>query len=104
MVATADVEGFVRLRRGETLSPLAGITVQVVNDAGAVVASGDTAFDGLYFIDGIAVGRYALRIDPEQARRLGIDQAPERDLRLRRGDDIAIDQNFELQRFSGESS
>lgn len=104
VVATADVEGFVRLRRGETLSPLAGITVQVVDDAGAVVASGDTAFDGLFFIDGIAVGRYALRIDPEQARRLGIDQAPERDLRLRRGDDIAIDQNFELQRFSGESS
>jgi len=102
VLVTADVEGFVRLRRGEDVSPLTNVTVQAVNQSGEVIASGQTAFDGLYVIDGIPIGQYSLRVDPVQAQRLGVEDAPEIELTLRREDGVVEGQDFDLNRFSGE--
>lgn len=52
------------------------ITVQLVHTGTdgqeKVIAETPTEFDGLFILTNIPIGRYTLRIDPEQARNLGI--------------------------------
>jgi len=42
-------------------SPLAGVVVELLGDAGAVIATTETAADGSYLFQGLAPGRYQLR-------------------------------------------
>lgn len=101
VVVTTDIEGIVRLKRGADLSPLSNVSVEVVDASNRVVARGETAYDGLYVIDGVPVGRYVIRIEPAQAERLAIVNPPEieLDLILNSDDGVILGQNFELQRF-----
>ena len=98
VIVTGDIEGIVRLKRGADLSTLGNVSVEVVDASGQVVAQGETAYDGLYVIDGIPVGRYIIRIEPAQALRLAIVDAREIDLFLTAGDGLVTGQDFELHR------
>jgi len=98
----ADVEGVVSLKLGEQLRPMPNIMVQLVRTEAdgkeKVIAETPTEFDGLFILTNIPIGRYTLRIDPEQARHLGIKQQITRSILLTEETDLLehADLVFEL--------
>jgi hypothetical protein len=73
---TGEVElNIVFQRAGEAPRPLSALQMQLVSDAGEVVANGSTEYDGALLLDGLRPGNYALRINPEQAERLHLELA-----------------------------
>jgi outer membrane usher protein FimD/PapC len=69
---TGDVDGTLWLRRDGRKIPAGGLTLQLVDDSGNVKSAGRTDQDGYYVLEGVEYGRYALRVDPEQALKLGL--------------------------------
>lgn len=99
----ADVEGVVSLKLGDdSLRPIPNITVQLVsieeNGKEKVIAERPTEFDGLFILTNIPTGKYSLRIDPEQARHIGIKQQKTRTILLTKNTDLLEDADlvFEL--------
>jgi hypothetical protein len=68
---TGDVDGTVRVKKGDETIAAGGAKIQIVNADGKIVASGLSDLEGYFVIEGLKFGRYALRIDPEQAKLLG---------------------------------
>lgn len=70
---TGEAELRVALRRpaGEP-QPLSAVRLQLTDAAGAVAAEGRSEYDGSLPVEGLRPGRYAVRLDPEQAARLGL--------------------------------
>ena len=85
--STADIEGAVYLGRGDNERAMPNVTVQVVrvgpDGKGQVVAEAATEFDGVFAIATVPVGTYNLRIDPEQAKRIGIERPVVGDIELK---------------------
>jgi hypothetical protein len=71
ITTTGEVElKFNFLREGYTPHGLASLSVELLNDKGAVVAHGRTEYDGTVLIEGLHAGVYDVRIAPDQAQRL----------------------------------
>ena len=98
----ADVEGVVSLKLRDRLRPMPNITVQLVSidkkGKEKVIAERATEFDGLFILTNIPTGKYTLRIDPEQARNLGIKHQKTRKIVLTKDTDLLehADLVFEL--------
>jgi hypothetical protein len=99
----ADIEGVVSLKLREgNLRPMPNITVQLVriekHGKEKVIAERATEFDGLFILTNIPTGKYILRIDPEQARHLGIKHQKTRSILLTKETDLLehADLVFEL--------
>jgi hypothetical protein len=70
---TGDLDGTITIDRDGRRIAGGGLTVQLVDQTGAVSFSTRADQDGYYVIEGVAFGRYALRLDPKQATNLGIN-------------------------------
>ncbi len=69
---TGDIDGTVWIARdGRTIAG-GGLSLQLVDDTGAVKFSGRTDQDGYFVFEGLDYGHYALRVDPLQAEKLGL--------------------------------
>ena len=71
VVASGEVTGTVRILDAGESREAAGLTVQLIDRSGSVSASAASAFDGFFDLAGLRPGAYRLRIDPDQAARLG---------------------------------
>lgn len=72
-VATvSEVEGHAFFKSSSGSRAVSNVQVQLVDSKGEVIASAKTEYDGYFFIERVAPGDYQLRIDPEQAKTLGI--------------------------------
>jgi hypothetical protein len=72
---TTEIEGAVlALRRegDEELAPLPGVTVELRNEEGAVVASEQTLFDGFFLFVNVFPGTYTLHLGPENVTSQGL--------------------------------
>ena len=65
-----EVDGAVEMERGGQRVPLPGIRLQVIDSEGKVTAQALSGYDGSFFVQGVRLGSYALRADPEQLARL----------------------------------
>lgn len=72
IVTAGEIEGVVRLADHAGGRAMAGLTLQLLDEAGNPAGEARTEYDGFYVIQGVRPGRYALRIDPEEARRYGL--------------------------------
>jgi len=68
--ATGEIVGAVALREHGASSPLAGVSVELVDGAGTVVRRARAAFDGWYEMLAVLPGSYTLRVAPADASRL----------------------------------
>jgi hypothetical protein len=81
LTVTGEVELHVLFRRaGQTPRGLSAVKVQLVDAAGQVVAEGRSEYDGTLILEGLRPGAYAVRLDPEQARRLKLTMTAPVDL------------------------
>lgn len=70
---TGEVELHVEFQRsGDTARGLSALLIQLVAPGGEVAAQGRTEYDGSLLLEGIRPGDYAVRIEPSQAARLGL--------------------------------
>lgn len=71
--------GEVQLRmttlRGAARKGISGLDIQLVGADKRVAAESRTEYDGSMFIEKVPPGRYEVRIEPEQGRRLGMSLA-----------------------------
>ncbi|MCK4494316.1 MAG: hypothetical protein KAU26_09685, partial [Methylococcales bacterium] len=79
VMVTADIEGMVNFKIGKKIRPLPNITVQIIQQGGddkkeKIIAEAKTEFDGIYVISHIPIGTYQVRILPEQAKQIGVQQ------------------------------
>lgn len=71
LTLTGEVEIRVLFEEGnQAPRGLSALAIQLVDAAGRVSARGRTEYDGAAVFDRLAPGRYALRLDPDQAGRL----------------------------------
>ena len=70
---TGEVDGTVQIERGGQNLPLPGIRLQVLDKDGKVVAQTLSGYDGSFFVQGVRLGGFTLRADPEQLTRLHLD-------------------------------
>lgn len=73
---TGEVDGAVEMERGGQRVPLPGIRLQVVDASGKVVSQALSGYDGSFFVQGVRLGSYTLRADPEQLARLHLAAVP----------------------------
>jgi hypothetical protein len=73
---TGEVDGAVEMERGGQRVPLPGIRLQVVDSSGKVVSQALSGYDGSFFVQGVRLGSYTLRADPEQLGRLHLAAVP----------------------------
>ncbi|MEG3972059.1 carboxypeptidase-like regulatory domain-containing protein [Microcoleus sp. T2B6] len=80
---------------------VAGIKVELLNATGEVIKTTATDQFGLYRIDGVPIGRYTLRIAPQNLPDSSLS-LPTRTLEIR--DDFLFDQDLQLPNSGGGSS
>ncbi len=67
---TGEIDGVVQLERNGQDIPLPGIRLQLLDKGGKVVAQTLSGYDGSFFVQGVRLGAFALRADPEQLAKL----------------------------------
>ena len=74
MRRSAEIQAMaVALRADGVARPLAALDLELVSATGTVVATGRTDHAGVLFMEGVAPGRYALQLAPDQAAALGLE-------------------------------
>jgi hypothetical protein len=69
---TGDVDGTVWVNKDNRKFPGSGLLMQLLDTNGVVKFSGKTDHEGYFVLEGIDYGTYALRLDPAQAVKLGL--------------------------------
>ena len=85
VLASGEVEGTVLSPAG---TELAGITLELVDAGGRVVATTLSEFDGFFLFEKVPYGRYRLRVAPKSARALGVRETAGRFVEISDGADI----------------
>jgi hypothetical protein len=103
VMITADIEGKVNLKIGQKTRAVPNITVQIIQQGGEnnkekIIAEAKTEFDGIYVISHIPVGTYQVRILPEQAKQIGVQQTIIPTITLTHETDFLENVNIELVR------
>jgi hypothetical protein len=102
VISTAGIEGYVRLSVDGEARNLPNVKVQVVRrDEGGeetVIAEASTEFDGLFSLSEVPTGTYTVRVDPEQAHQIGVKNAAEHEITLKRDTGVLDGIELELER------
>ena len=73
LAATSEIEIMALFaREGGPPRGLSALALQLVSTKGEVAAQGRTEYDGTLLLENVRAGSYALRIDPDQSKRLGL--------------------------------
>jgi hypothetical protein len=76
LTVTGEVELHVLFQRpGQAARGLSAVQVQLVDATGRIAAEGRSEYDGTLVLEGLKPGRYAVRLEPDQARRLRLAMA-----------------------------
>jgi len=59
-----------------------GFDIELVDQAGKVIASGRSDYDGFFLFDRIPYGRYGLRLTADSAHAAGVSQAIDRTVEI----------------------
>ncbi len=104
VVATSEIDGTVFLVANGRRRGIGDALLELVDGAGAVVASTRSSGDGYYLLHQVMPGRYTLRISPEQAEKLQLQGTLARPLAVPVDGDFINGQDFELRRDSTDAT
>ncbi|HEX9489023.1 MAG TPA: hypothetical protein VF930_01990, partial [Stellaceae bacterium] len=99
---TGEVDGAVEVERGGQHAPLPGIRLQVVDGDGKVVAQALSGYDGSFFVQGVRLGSFTLRADPDQLAKLHLAAVPPQTIELSHDSPAAAAGTITLTRSKGE--
>jgi hypothetical protein len=100
---TGEIDGAVEVERAGQHVPLPGIRLQVVDGTGKVVAQALSGYDGSFFVQGVRLGSFTLRADPEQLTKLHLAAAAPQPVALSRDAPGVTASTVTLTRSTGES-
>jgi len=70
LVPTGEVDGTVRLMRGDVWEEAGDVSIELVDEQGTVAHRTKSEFDGFFLFDSVPIGRYHVRVSPAQLTRL----------------------------------
>ncbi len=79
-----------------------GIRLQVVDGDGKVVAQALSGYDGSFFVQGVRLGSFTLRADPDQLAKLHLAAVPPQTIELSHDSPAAAAGTITLTRSKGE--
>ncbi len=82
VVPTGEIDGIAYLRRGEVVTEVSNVALQLVDQGGKVVAEVKSAFDGFFLFEFVRPGRYRVRVSPEQVARLRLVAPPAQEVTI----------------------
>jgi hypothetical protein len=97
IVAMGEVYGTVYLAQHGPAREFGGATVELLDEAGKVVASAVSGMDGYFALTGIAPGRYQLRVAPDQLQHLGVKPAAVHDIDIPGNGAVLDGRDFKLE-------
>lgn len=62
LTATGDVDGTVKLQKGAHETPVSGVLIEAVDEAGQVLATATSEYDGYFYIDDIPARPVTLKV------------------------------------------
>ncbi len=77
VVELSEIEGTARFVSDGRDKPVSGVFLELVGADGKVVRTARTEGDGFYLFEQVKPGNYTLRIEPDQAQRIGISLSGE---------------------------
>ena len=72
LVGAGDIEGMLVRNDGRGFE---GLDVELLDEAGKVVASGRSDYDGFFLFERVAYGRYTLRLTTDSSKIAGVERA-----------------------------
>ena len=72
LVGSGDIEGLLVQSDGRGFE---GLDIELVDDAGKVVATGRSDYDGFFLFDRVPYGHYGLRLTADSAHAAGVDRS-----------------------------
>jgi hypothetical protein len=75
VTTVSEVEGHAFFRSGDSNSAVSNVQLQLIDSKGEVIGSVKTEYDGYFFLEDSPAGDYHIRIEPDQAKKLGIELA-----------------------------
>ncbi|MEE8545820.1 MAG: carboxypeptidase-like regulatory domain-containing protein, partial [Alphaproteobacteria bacterium] len=87
VVPTGEIDGIAYLRRGEVVTEVSNVALQLLDQGGKVVAEVKSAFDGFFLFEFVTPGRYRVRVSPEQVARLRLVAPPGQEVVIGVADD-----------------
>ena len=76
VIPVGEIVGMVYLRKGENLQGQERINMQIIDEKGNKIAETLSEFDGYFSYLGLKPGKYTVRIDPEQLKKLNYKALP----------------------------
>src|SRR5207342_922538 len=79
LVGSGDIEGMLVQSDGRGFE---GLDLELVDQAGKVIASGGSDYDGFFLFDRIPYGRYSLRLTTDSAHAAGVSPEIDRTVEI----------------------
>jgi hypothetical protein len=103
LVRTAEVETAV-LFQGETERAVANVDLELVGPDGQVGAEARSEYDGFVLFEGARPGHYRIRLQPQQAERLGLELVEEPAIAITPGIDVVKGPALRVRRRAGATA
>jgi len=86
---TGEIDGTVYLSKGDKAFGVGNVDVQLVDKAGRILQTVETAYDGFYIISNIPLGEYSIRVSVTQLDKLDLQPVSDEPI------NISIDNPFQ---------
>lgn len=93
---SGEIDGTVSLSRNGRKLPAGRVTVEVVDERDRVVKTATTEYDGFYVISKIPLGKYRIRVSPQQMSELNLSAETEPGFEITAGDQFESGIDFTL--------
>jgi len=96
VLTSGEIDGTVYRKKGQWASEVSDVVLQLVDEKGKVVRETSSSYDGFYLFDFVRPGKYAVRVEPEQMKRLNISQPASKPVEITGKGSVASDVDFIL--------
>jgi hypothetical protein len=104
LVTAGGIEGEVSLTQQNVTDAAPGLTVEMLNAAGDVIATTRSEFDGFFFFERVPLGSYRLRVATSQTKALGLSGNHLKDVAISRDKPYPATVKLELFKFAQSST
>jgi len=104
IASTGEIDGNVFLVSGDNEKLVSNVVLQLVNADKKVVLETKSEYDGFYLFQMVPMGRYWLRVAPDQIERLGLNPVKPRKIIIKESDafklgvDLILEQKASLEK------
>jgi hypothetical protein len=97
ILTSGEIDGTVYRKKGKWASEVSDVILQLLDPKGKVVRETKSSFDGFYLFDFVRPGKYTVRVDPDQLKRLAIPELPGRPVEIKVKGSVTSDLDFILR-------